>query len=261
MTPPEEVGYAHSMSPSPYRTAVVTGASRGIGAATVRRLCRDGFAVHAVARSAAPLEALARETGCTPLPLDIADRAAVLTALGALSADVLVNNASPSVRSTTAWETAPEDIDALVDVNIRGVLNGLAATVPGMKARGRGHIVNLGSMAGGWIFPGMPAYAMTKAAIHNLSQTLRLDLHGSGVRVSCIAPGRVETGAHLALLPDRDEGRRRFYEGYDSLVAEDIADAIAFVLAAPPRMDVSYMEIVPTDQSYGGSQFHHRAAP
>jgi NADP-dependent 3-hydroxy acid dehydrogenase YdfG len=141
------------------------------------------------------------------------------------------------------------------------VLNALAATVPGMKARGRGHIVNLGSMAGGWIFPGMPAYAMTKAAIHNLSQTLRLDLHGSGVRVSCIAPGRVETGAHLALLPDRDEGRRRFYDGYDSLLAEDIADAIAFVLTAPQRMDVSYMEIVPTDQSYGGSQFHRRGPP
>jgi NADP-dependent 3-hydroxy acid dehydrogenase YdfG len=248
------------MSAPGYRTAIVTGASRGIGAATVRRLRRDGLAVHAVARSAEPLEAMARETGCVPHVLDIADRAAVLKTLDTIEADVLVNNASPLVRSTPAWEAAPEDIDALVDVNIRGVLNALAATVPGMKARGRGHIVNLGSMAGGWIFPGMPAYAMTKAAIHNLSQTLRLDLHGSGVRVSCIAPGRVETGAHLALLPDRDEGRRRFYDGYDSLLAEDIADAIAFVLAAPQRMDVSYMEIVPTDQSYGGSEFYRRAA-
>jgi NADP-dependent 3-hydroxy acid dehydrogenase YdfG len=104
----------------------------------------------------------------------------------------------------------------------------------------------------------MPAYAMTKAALHNLSQTLRLDLHGSGVRVSEIAPGRVETGAHLAMLDDRDEGRRRFYEGYESLMAEDIAEAIMFVLGSPQRMDVSFMEIVPTDQSYGGSQFHRR---
>jgi NADP-dependent 3-hydroxy acid dehydrogenase YdfG len=247
------------MTAPPYRTAIVTGASRGIGAATVRRLRRDGLAVHAVARSVEPLQALARETGCTPIALDIADRNAV-KALGALAADVLVNNASPLVRSAPAWEAAPEDVDALVDVNIRGVLNCLAATVPGMKARGRGHIVNLGSMAGGWIFPGMPVYAMTKAAIDNLSHTLRLDLHGSGVRVSCIAPGRVETGAHLALMADREEGRRHFYEGYESLLAEDIADAIAFVLSAPQRMDVSFMEIVPTDQSYGGSQFHRRGA-
>ena len=248
------------MPAPPYRTAIVTGASRGIGAATVRLLRQDGLAVHAVARSAAPLEALARETGCTPLALDIVDRETVLAALGPIEADVLVNNASPPVRSTPAWEAATEDIDALVDVNIRGVLNCLAATVPGMKARGRGHVVNLGSMAGGWIFPGMPVYAMTKAAIDNLSHTLRLDLHGSGVRVSCIAPGRVETGAHLALMADREEGRRRFYEGYESLLAEDIAGAIAFVLSAPQRMDVSFMEIVPTDQSYGGSQFHRRGA-
>jgi NADP-dependent 3-hydroxy acid dehydrogenase YdfG len=260
MTPAEELGYAHSMSPSPYRTAVVTGASRGIGAATVRLLRRRGLAVHAVARSAEPLQALARETGCTPLVLDIADREAVLAALGTLEADVLVNNASPSVRSTPSWEASPEDIDALVDVNIRGVLNCLAAVVPGMKARGLGHIVNLGSMAGTWIFPGMPVYAMTKAAVHSLSHTLRLDLHGSGIRVSCIAPGRVETGAHLALMEDREEGRRRFYEGYESLLADDIAEAIAFVLSAPQRMDVSFMEIVPTDQSYGGSQFHRRGA-
>lgn len=129
-----------------------------------------------------------------------------------------------------------------------------------MKARGRGHVVTLGSMAGGWIFGGMPTYVMTTAAIHNLRQTLRLDLHGSGVQVSCIAPGRVETGAHLALLPDRDEGHRRFFDGYDSLLAEDIADAIAFVLTAPQRTDVSYMEIVPTDQSYGGSQFRRRSS-
>ena len=104
----------------------------------------------------------------------------------------------------------------------------------------------------------MPVYAMTKAALRNLSQTLRLDLHGSGVRVSEIAPGRVETGVHLALLEDREEGRRRFYEGFECLQPDDIAEAIMFVLGAPQRMDVSYMEIVPTDQSYGGSQFHQR---
>ena len=178
--------------------------------------------------------------------------------LGGLDADILVNNASALVRSTASWETAPDDIDALMEVNIKGALNCLAATVPGMKARGLGHIVNLSSMAAAWPIPGMPVYAMTKAALRNLSQTLRLDLHGSGVRVSEIAPGRVETGAHLALLADREEGRQRFYEGFECLQPDDIAEAVMFVLGAPQRMDVSYMEIVPTDQMYGGSQFHRR---
>ncbi len=248
------------MSLDRYQSAVVTGASRGIGAAIVRRLCRSGLAVHAIARSASDLEALAAETGCTPLVLDIADRATVQARLGDLEIDVLVNNASAAVRSNASWETPEMDVAALMDVNLQGTLNCLAAAVPGMKERGRGHIVNLGSMAGTWMFPGMPVYGMTKAALHNLSQSLRLDLHGSGVRVSEIAPGRVETGAHLALMEDREEGRRRFYDGYESLMPEDIADAVSFVLAAPQRMDVTFMEIVPTDQSYGGSQFFRRGA-
>ncbi|MFI5002276.1 MAG: SDR family oxidoreductase [Reyranellales bacterium] len=248
------------MSLDRYRTAIVTGASRGIGAATVRQLRVGGLEVYAVARTADDLASLARETGCRPLALDISHRDAVLSALGGLDADILINNASAMVRSATPWEAAPDDIDALLDVNLRGALNCLTAVVPGMKARGLGHIVNLGSMAGTWVIPGMPAYAMTKAALHSLSQTLRLDLHGSGVRVSEIAPGRVETGAHIALLDDPEEGRRRFYDGFDSLQAVDVAEAIMFVLGAPQRVDVTYMEIVPTDQSYGGSQFHRRGS-
>ncbi|MGZ5906171.1 MAG: SDR family oxidoreductase, partial [Reyranella sp.] len=188
----------------------------------------------------------------------VSHRDAVLGVLGGLDADVLVNNASASVRSTVSWQAAPDDIDALMEVNIKGTLHCLAATVPGMKARGLGHIVNLSSIAAAWPIPGMPVYAMTKAALRNLGQTLRLDLQGSGVRVSEIAPGRVETGAHLALLADREEGRQRFYEGFECLQPDDIAEAVMFVLGAPQRMDVSYMEIVPTDQSYGGSQFHRR---
>ena len=249
------------MSLDRYRTAIVTGASRGIGAATVRQLTISGLDVYAVARSADELSELARETGCRPLALDISHRDAVLGVLGGLDADVLINNASASVRSTASWEAAPGDIDALMEVNIKGALHCLAATVPGMKARGLGHIVNLSSMAAAWTIPGMPVYAMTKAALRNLSQTLRLDLHGSGVRVSEIAPGRVETGAHLALLADREEGRQRFYEGFECLQPDDIAEAVMFVLGAPQRMDVSYMEIVPTDQSYGGSQFLRRDPP
>jgi len=246
------------MSLDRYRTAVVTGASRGIGAATVRMLRQRGLEVYAIARTAGDLATLAAETGCRPLALDIGDRAAVLDALGTIEADVLINNASAATPSAPSWQADPADIDLLLDVNLRGTLHCLAALVPGLKTRGLGHIVNIGSMAGTWALPGMPVYSMTKAALHSLGHTLRLDLHGSGVRVSEISPGRVETGMHLARLDDREEGRRRVYDGFESLQAEDIARAILFVLDAPQRMDVSFMEIVPTDQSYGGSQFLRR---
>jgi NADP-dependent 3-hydroxy acid dehydrogenase YdfG len=150
-------------------------------------------------------------------------------------------------------------MDELLRVNLAGAVNCLAVAVPGMKARGRGHVVNLGSIAGHHAMPGMPAYGMTKAAIRNLGQTLRLDLHGSGVRVTEIAPGRVETGIHLRLMADRDAARRAFYEGYASLQPEDIVAATLFALDAPQRMDVTLMEIMPTDQVYGGSAFAKRS--
>jgi len=116
-------------------------------------------------------------------------------------------------------------------------------------------------MAAAWTIPGMPVYAMTKAALRNLSQTLRLDLHGSGVRVSEMRRAGSRPARISPSLADREEGRQRFYEGFECLQPDDIAEAVMFVLGAPQRMDVSYMEIVPTDQSYGGSQFLRRDPP
>ena len=128
------------MSLDRYRRAVVTGASRGIGAAVVRQLCTSDIEVFAVARSAEDLLALADETGCQPLALDVGDRAAVLDALGGLEVDILVNNASATARAEPSWSALPDDIEALVDVNFKGTLNCLAAVVPGMKARGADYI-------------------------------------------------------------------------------------------------------------------------
>lgn len=242
-----------------YRTAVVTGANRGIGAAVVRALRERGLEVHAIARSAGPLDELARATGCVPHTLDIGDRAAVAAALEGIDVDVLVNNAAAVATGGPSFETTAMQMDELLRVNIAGVVNALAAVVPGMKARGIGHIVNLGSTSGHHAMAGMSAYAMTKAAIHNLSQTLRLDLHGTGIRVTEIVPGRVETGIHLRLMADRAAAQRLFYDDHVSLQPEDIAAAILFVLDAPQRMDVTLMEIMPTDSVNGGTAFAKRS--
>ena len=129
------------------------------------------------------------------MALDITHRDAVMSALGSLDADVLINNASALARSTASWETAPDDIDALMDVNLRGTLNCLAAVVPGMKARGLGHIVNLGSTSGTWPLPGMPVYAMTKAAILSMTKTLARRRVGASSPMA--EPGRVSTARCL----------------------------------------------------------------
>jgi NADP-dependent 3-hydroxy acid dehydrogenase YdfG len=246
------------MSLADYRVAVVTGASRGIGAETVRMLRRRGLEVHATSRVPDALEALALETGCRVQRLQIADRAAVAAAFSEVQVDVLVNNAAAPGTTVPLHATDDSTLDDLLAANLKGPFNLLAAVVPGMIARGRGHIVNVGSVAGSWVIPGMPAYAVTKAALHHLCSILRLDLHGSGVRVSEIVPGRVRTGIHLDMMTDRHEAERRFYEGYSCLEPDDVASAIAFVLDAPQRMDVTLMEILPTDQSLGGGQYFKR---
>jgi NADP-dependent 3-hydroxy acid dehydrogenase YdfG len=190
--------------------------------------------------------------------MQIADRAAVAAAFSDIQVDVLVNNAAAPGTPAPLHATDESTFDDLLAANLKGPCNLLAAVVPGMIARGRGHIVNIGSVAGSWVIPGMPAYAVTKAALHHLCSILRLDLHGSGVRVTEIVPGRVRTGIHLDMMADRREAERRFYEGYSCLEPEDVASAIAFVLDAPQRMDVTLMEILPTDQSLGGGQYFKR---
>jgi NADP-dependent 3-hydroxy acid dehydrogenase YdfG len=242
------------MALSDYRTAVVTGASRGIGADTVRRLSARGIEVHAVSRQVEKLAGLAAETGCRIHGLDIADRAAVLAAFAGMEADILVNNAAAPGTTAPLHGTDEATIDALLGANLKAPLNLLAAVVPGMVTRG----LDVSSIAAHRATTGMSAYAATKAGLSRLTRNLRMELHGTGVRVTEIVPGRVETGIHLDMMDDPEEARRRFYEGYASLQPDDIASAIFFALDAPHRMDVTFIEILPTDQVFGGSQFHKR---
>ncbi|SFH99497.1 NADP-dependent 3-hydroxy acid dehydrogenase YdfG [Bosea sp. OK403] len=243
------------MAFSDYRTALVTGASSGIGAATVRRLRKEGLEVHALARDAQRLKALADETGCLPHALDVSSVDDITALASELAIDVLINNAGQS-RQGDILNTSAADVDSLIDVNLRGVLHLTRLFVPGMLERNRGHVVNITSIAAHYAFPGgNTVYHATKAGVHALSKQLRTHLYGSRVRVTEISPARVETEVFARLLGDPVAAQKRFYEGYEALQPEDIADSIAFAVGSPARMNVSFMEVLPTMQVVGGLNF------
>lgn len=236
---------------SDYETALVTGASSGIGAAVVRRLCREGLQVHALARSADALAALAKETGCTAHAIDVTDLPAVTALTQQVPFDILVNNAGVD-RPRHFLQAQPDDIDLLVDVNLRAVLHLCRLVVPGMHARDRGHVVNISSIAGAYNFNGNSTYHATKAAVSMLSRQLRIDAFGKRVRVTEICPGRVATDIFAHVHGDSQEIRERFIDGFELPQAEDIAEAIAFAIAAPVAVNIGHMEITPTLQVPGG---------
>jgi len=238
-----------------YKTALVTGASSGIGAATVLRLRADGLVVHALARDASRLKDLAAETGCIPHAIDVTDTAALTKLSETLEIDILVNSAGQS-RQGDILTTTEADVDTLIEVNLTATLHLVRLFVPGMKARNRGHVINISSIAGHYAFPGgNTVYHASKAGVHALSQQLRVHLFGTQVRVTELSPARVETEVFARLLGNAEEAHKRFYEEYESLLPSDLADAVAFVLNAHPRMNVTYMEVMPTLQVVGGLNF------
>lgn len=242
------------MSFGDYKTALVTGASSGIGSGVVERLAQEGLTVHAVGRRSERLDALSAKTGCIPHAMDVRDTAALRRLAAQLEIDVLVNNAGLNRDGSIATASA-QDLDDIVGVDLAAVLHATQIVLPGMIARDRGHIVNLGSIAGLHSFPGHAAYHAAKAGVHALSCQLRIDLHGKRIRVTEICPGRTETEIFARTLGDEAEAHRRFIDGFETLQVSDLVEAIAFAIAAPSRVNVSLMEIWPTYQVYGGLHF------
>ncbi len=236
-----------------HQTALVTGASSGIGAAVVRQLTARGLSVHAVARREARLQALAAETDCIPHVLDLRDRHALYDKLGALEVDIVINNAGIGRGFEAIFEAKPDDIDATLTTNVLSAVHLLRAVLPGMVARGRGHVINIGSVAG--LYPIISSvYGASKGAIHLLSQNLRLELKGSGIRVTEICPARVRTEFFDAAIDDPAQRDKVKETGIEELTAEDIAKAIVFALDAPSHVNVSLIELQPTNQVFGGMQ-------
>lgn len=239
---------------SDYRSALVTGASSGIGAATVRALASRGIEVHALARREDRLRELAEETGCKTIVLDLRDRDAIHDQLTARDVDILVGNAGTGRGFDGLLNASPEDIDMTIETNVQGLIHVLRAVAPGIIERKRGHIVNLGSVAG--LYPiNSVIYGASKGAVHLLSQNLRIELAGSGVRATEICPGRVLTEIFDVSIDDPEKAARVKDTGIEELTPEDIADAILFALDAPWRMNVNLIEIQPTQQTFGGAAF------
>ncbi len=228
-----------------YKTALVTGASSGIGAATVRALAGRDIKVHALARREERLKALADETGCVPLTLDLRDRDAIYDRLSSLNVDIIVGNAGTGRGMEGFLEASPEDIETTLGVNVLSLVHTLRAVLPGMVERKRGHVINIGSTAG--LYPLYSViYGASKGAVHLLNQNLRIELKGSGVRTTEIFD---------VSFDDKEKAAEMNDPGIEQLQPEDIADAIIFALDAPWRMNVNMIEIQPTEQVFGGLAF------
>jgi 3-hydroxy acid dehydrogenase / malonic semialdehyde reductase len=251
---------------SPSSTVLVTGASSGIGAAVARRFAASGARLVLAARRVDRLKALAAELAVPVhvVALDVRDRAAVARAVAELpegfaAVDVLVNNAGGAIGLEPAPEADLDDWEAMVDTNCKGLMYVTRAVLPGMVARDRGHIINLGSVAGTYPYPGGNVYGATKAFVEQLSLNLRADLAGKRVRVTSVEPGMVETEFSLVRFRGDEDRAQAVYKGFPPLRAEDVAEVIHFVASLPEHVNVNRLELMSVMQSFAG--FSVKRAP
>lgn len=246
------------------KTVLITGASRGIGAATARRLGKAGAQVILVARRKDIIDTLAAEigNGATAHALDIADRAAVEAFAQEINApDVLINCAGLARGRDPLDTLSLDDIDEVIATNINGVFYVTRVFLPAMRARNSGHIVNVSSMAAFCPYPGAGAYAASKAAVRMFSQCLRNDLGGTRIRVTDIAPGMVHNTEFAETRYRGDQTRiDANYRGMQPLEPEDIAETICFSLAAPEHVNVDLMVVYPLAQHAGPAVTHREPA-
>lgn len=238
-------------------TVLVTGATAGFGEATARRFVREGHKVVVAGRRAERLSALADELGeaVHPAPFDVQDRAAVAAAVeglpgGFAEIDVLVNNAGLALGLDPAQSADLTDWETMIDTNIKGLTYCARAVLPGMVARKRGHIINLGSVAGSYPYPGGNVYGATKAFVHQFSLNLRADLHGSDVRVTSVEPGLAETEFSLVRFKGDETKSKGPYQGLDPLTGDDIADIIYYAASSPAHVNINRIEVMPVRQSF-----------
>ena len=242
------------------KTILVTGATAGFGAAFARRFVRDGHRVIATGRRVERLEALAAELGPAlyPAPLDVTDAKAVADFVPSLPEewrriDVLVNNAGLALGLSPAWEASLDDWDRMIATDITGLVHMTRAILPQMVERNDGLVINLGSVAGDYSYPGGNVYGGAKAFVLQFSLNLRSDLAGLNVRVTNIEPGMVTGSEFSQVRFGGDEAKAAaVYAGTQSLTPEDIAETAAWLVSLPPHVNINRIELMPTCQAGGG---------
>jgi NADP-dependent 3-hydroxy acid dehydrogenase YdfG len=241
---------------------LITGATAGFGEATARRFAAEGNKVILAGRRADRLDALKGELGnnAHALTLDVQDREAVIAAIDGLpgefaAVDVLVNNAGLALGLDPAQSANLDDWDTMVDTNIKGVTYCTRAVLPGMKERGHGHVINIGSVAGTYPYPGGNVYGATKAFVHQFSLNLRADLVSENIRVTSVEPGLAETEFSLVRFKGDAEKAKGPYAGLQPLTGDDIAEAIYWVATLPGHVNINTLELMPTTQAFGPFAF------
>ena len=233
-------------------TVLITGASSGIGASCAAAFAKAGARLILCARRHDRLVDLANSLSAEMhlIALDVRDRDAVNAELkGLTDVDVLVNNAGLAAGFEPLHTGDPDLWDRMIDTNVTGLLNVTRAVVPGMVERGRGHVINVGSTAGHETYPHGAVYCATKAAVDRITKGLRMDLLGSGVRVSTVDPGLVETEFSVVRFGGDAERAAKVYEGMTPLSPDDVAETIAWVASRPGHVQVAEVILLPTDQA------------
>lgn len=247
------------------KTVLITGATSGFGLAIAKQCAAAGAKVVIAGRRKERLSALAKELGAQayPLVLDVRDHEAVVKAVASLPVgfadiDVLVNNAGLALGFNSFEAQSLENLEQMVDTNIKGLMYCTRAVLPAMIARNNGHIVNIGSVAGVYPYPAGNAYGGTKAFVAQFSLNLRADLLGKNIRVTNIEPGMAETEFSLVRFGGDAPKADAVYAGVEALSADDIADAVVWCITRPAHVNVNRMEVMPTQQAFAGFAVHRK---
>lgn len=247
------------------KTIMITGATSGFGEACARLFAEQGWKLILTGRRQHRLEQLQAELGGAEKVhvccFDISDRAAVEQAFAGLpeafcKIDVLLNNAGLALGLEPAHQTRLDDWEKMVDTNIKGLLFCTRTVLPMMVKRKSGYIINIGSVAGNWPYPGGNVYCGTKAFVRQFSLAIRADLLGTNVRVSNIEPGNAETEFSMVRFKDDKDRADKVYEGTVALNANDIADTVWWLVNTPPHVNVTTLELMPTQEANGPMAFY-----
>ncbi|MGB0356969.1 MAG: SDR family oxidoreductase [Cytophagales bacterium] len=245
-------------------TIFITGASSGFGAATAHLFAQTGWNLVLAARRQHRLKTIQAQypqSNIHCLMLDVCDEGKVFEAFANLPApfnkvDVLVNSAGLALGLESADDAKMEDWHRMVDTNIKGLIACCRAILPHMVRTGHGHIVNIGSIAGSWPYPGGNVYGATKAFVRQFSHNLRADLAGKNIRVTNIEPGLAETEFSIVRFKGNQKRAKSVYEGVTPLTAEDIAEAVAWVVKRPAHVNINTIEVMPTCQTWNQLKIH-----